>query len=163
MHRFDGSVDLRIGAGEPQATDGAVRAETDDADRRCFLRFVRSVVLITHDLAVVAEVADDILVMYAGRAVERAWPRRCSPTRRTPTPGACSSLRPRLRGAGPPAAIRGPPPSLVALPAGLLVPPPLRLQRGRRRRCATDAARARRPRPGDEPVIRCHLPDPRGD
>ncbi|HEY2674272.1 MAG TPA: ABC transporter ATP-binding protein [Rugosimonospora sp.] len=35
-------------------------------------RFEMAVVLITHDLGMVAEAADDVLVMYAGRAVERA-------------------------------------------------------------------------------------------
>jgi peptide/nickel transport system ATP-binding protein len=31
-----------------------------------------AIILITHDLGVVAEMADDVLVMYAGRAAERA-------------------------------------------------------------------------------------------
>ena len=34
--------------------------------------FVKSVVVITHDLSVLAQVADSILVMYAGRLVEKA-------------------------------------------------------------------------------------------
>jgi oligopeptide/dipeptide ABC transporter ATP-binding protein len=38
-----------------------LRAESDTA-----------IILITHDLGVVAEVADDVLVMYAGKIVERA-------------------------------------------------------------------------------------------
>ncbi len=33
--------------------------------------FNSSIIIITHDLGVVAEMANDILVMYAGRAVER--------------------------------------------------------------------------------------------
>ena len=32
--------------------------------------FNSAIIIITHDLGVVAEMADDVLVMYAGRAVE---------------------------------------------------------------------------------------------
>ena len=31
-----------------------------------------SVIMITHDLGVIAEIADDVMVMYAGKIVERA-------------------------------------------------------------------------------------------
>jgi peptide/nickel transport system ATP-binding protein len=79
-----------------------------------------AVVLITHDLGVVSEVADDVLVMYAGRAVERG-PAADVLTRpgHPYTWGLLASV-PRLTGAtdGDLAAIRGTPPSLIDLPAG---------------------------------------------
>ena len=36
--------------------------------------FNSAIIIITHDLGVVAEMADDVLVMYAGRAVEYGKP-----------------------------------------------------------------------------------------
>ena len=39
-----------------------------------------SVILVTHDLGVVAGHTDDITVMYGGKMVEKAPTRRCSPT-----------------------------------------------------------------------------------
>ena len=78
------------------------------------------VLIITHDLGVVAEFADRALVMYAGRAVEAAPVRELYADRRMPyTAGLLGSV-PRLnapRGARL-VPIAGAPPSLVALPAG---------------------------------------------
>ena len=48
-------------------------------------------ILITHDLGVVADVADRIAVMYAGRIVERADVHDLYATPATRTPRACWS------------------------------------------------------------------------
>ncbi|HEX3591823.1 MAG TPA: ABC transporter ATP-binding protein [Pseudonocardiaceae bacterium] len=60
-------------ADEPTtALDVTVQAQVMELLADLKQRMDMAVVLITHDLGVVAEAADDVLVMYAGRAVERA-------------------------------------------------------------------------------------------
>ena len=77
------------------------------------------VVLITHDLGVVAEVADEVAVMYAGRIVERAPVQELFATPQHPyTVGLLGSM-PRLHGqATRLAAISGQVPSPLNLPPG---------------------------------------------
>jgi len=76
-----------------------------------------SIILITHDLGVMAQMADDVAVMYAGRIVETGSARALFSRPRHPYTWGLLSTLPRLDSAGGPLpAIRGAPPDLSRLP-----------------------------------------------
>ena len=106
-----------------------VQAQILDLIRDLQKEFGSAVIIITHDLGVVAELADDILVMYAGRGVEHGTAEQSSTSPSTRTPGACWArcrawTRPPTDRLIP---IKGTPPSLINVPDRLRLPPALRL------------------------------------
>jgi oligopeptide/dipeptide ABC transporter ATP-binding protein len=108
-------------ADEPTtALDVTIQAQIIELIDKLKDDFNSSVILITHDLGVVADVADEILVMYAGRVVERGSKRSLFYDPQHPyTWGMLGSI-PRLdrpRGSRL-ASIKGAPPSLINLPQG---------------------------------------------
>ena len=80
-------------ADEPTtALDVTVQAQIMDLLAELQRERDMGLILITHDLGVVADVADRIAVMYAGRIVEKAaGPRHLRRARPTRTPRACSN------------------------------------------------------------------------
>ncbi len=153
-------------ADEPTtALDVTVQAQILDLLQDLQREFDSAIVMITHDLGVIAEIADDVLVMYGGRAVEKGACKEILTHPEMPyTWGLLSSI-PEVAGDVdlPLVPIPGTPPSLLNPPPGCAFHPrctfrdqvpgdlcttelPLLLPGGRG--------------PGHEK--RCHLADPDG-
>jgi peptide/nickel transport system ATP-binding protein len=79
-----------------------------------------SIIFITHDLGVIREIADDVLVMYAGRAVERGTMREVLKSSQHPYGWGLLSSIPRINASVdiPLMPIPGTPPSLLNPPSG---------------------------------------------
>ena len=109
-----------IFADEPTtALDVTVQAQILETLIEVKDRVNAAVILITHDLGVVANMADNVLVMYAGRAVERASVDDLYDHPRHPyTAGLLGSI-PSLEGSQSRLTpIKGTPPSMINMPAG---------------------------------------------
>ena len=108
-------------ADEPTtALDVTIQAQIVDLVSRLKDDFNSAVIFITHDLGVIAEIADEIIVMYAGRVVERGSKRDVFYDPQMPyTWGLLGSI-PRLDRPRPERlhTIEGSPPSLINLPEG---------------------------------------------
>ncbi|MFI9719059.1 ABC transporter ATP-binding protein [Streptomyces sp. NPDC052396] len=111
--------DLIIADEPTTALDVTVQAQVMDLLAELRQEYRMGLILITHDLGVVADVADTIAVMYAGRIVETAPVRELYAAPAHPyTRGLLDSI-PRLDRKGQQLyAIKGLPPSLTAIPAG---------------------------------------------
>jgi oligopeptide/dipeptide ABC transporter ATP-binding protein len=107
-------------ADEPTtALDVTVQAQIMDLLRTLREKFGMAILLITHDLGLVAEQADRVLVMYAGRLVEEAPTAPLFAAPRHPyTAGLLASIPDIDHRRDELAAIEGVVPSLAALPPG---------------------------------------------
>jgi peptide/nickel transport system ATP-binding protein len=113
-------------ADEPTtALDVTVQAQILELLKKLRRDFGSSIVLITHDLGVVAEIADRVIVMYAGRIVERGSKRDIFARPWHPYTWGLHDSIPPLAGAKPRRlpSIPGSPPSLMHLPAGCAFAP----------------------------------------
>ena len=147
-------------ADEPTtALDATVQAQILELIARLSDELDTAVILITHDLGIVASVADDVAVMYGGRVVEQADVRTLYARPQMPyTLGLLGSV-PRLDRTRTDRleSIPGSPPSLIALPTGCVFNP----RCGYRDLVPDGRCRSERPElleVGPDHRVRCHLP-----
>jgi oligopeptide/dipeptide ABC transporter ATP-binding protein len=147
--------DLLIADEPTTALDVTIQAQILNLIRKLKEDFGSAVVLITHDMGVVADIADRVEVMYAGRVIEQGAKRDLFYDPQHPyTWGLLGSIarldRPRPRRL---TAIKGLPPSLLSLPPGCAFAPrcPQRFDR-----CDTEAPDLT-DKAGDGHLDACHL------
>jgi peptide/nickel transport system ATP-binding protein len=109
--------DLLIADEPTTALDVTVQAQVLSVMRKLQQEFGTAIILITHDLGVVAELADEVIVMYAGSVMERAPRRDLFYRNHHPyTQGLLASLPSQTGRRLTP--IPGSPPSLINPPCG---------------------------------------------
>jgi peptide/nickel transport system ATP-binding protein len=119
------SPELLIADEPTTALDVTVQAQIIDLLRDLQKEFGTAIILITHDLGVVADMADDVVVMYGGRVVERGSIDDIYYRPEMPYTWGLLGSVPRMD-AGPSTRlmpIPGQPPSLIRLPKGCVFRP----------------------------------------
>jgi peptide/nickel transport system ATP-binding protein len=150
--------DLLIADEPTTALDVTVQAQILDLIRDLQKEFNSAVIIITHDLGVVAELADDILVMYAGRAVEYGTAEQIFNEPEHPYAWGLLGSMPRFdrERSERLIPIKGTPPSLINVPKGCPFHPRCRFEEN------TDGL-SRQDRPelldnGQGHLVACHMP-----
>ncbi|WP_051217711.1 ABC transporter ATP-binding protein [Nocardioides insulae] len=151
-------------ADEPTtALDVTVQAQILDLLQDLQKEFNSAIMIITHDLGVVAEMADDVLVMYAGKAVEYGPCREILTHPEMPYTWGLLSSVPEVTGDvdAKLVPIPGSPPSLLSPPKGCAFNP----RCAHRDKVPGDRCRTELPElvpgsRGPHHLKRCHLADP---
>ncbi|MFD7983035.1 ABC transporter ATP-binding protein [Kitasatospora indigofera] len=112
--------DLLIADEPTTALDVTVQAQILDLLKDLQQELGTAIIMITHDLGVIARTAHDVMVMYAGRAVERGTVREVLKAPQHPYTWGLLSSMPSLGGPldVPLRPVRGTPPSLINMPKG---------------------------------------------
>lgn len=155
--------DLIIADEPTTALDVTVQAQILELIADVQSEFGSAVILITHDLGVVADVADSVLIMYAGRAVESGTVREIFHEPRHPYAWGLLGSTPRLDRPKTQRlqAVTGTPPSLIRVPSGC----PFHPRCPYPDRVGGDLCRTERPglvpiTDGSAHLAACHLPEP---
>lgn len=150
-------------ADEPTtALDVTVQAQILDLLQDLQRDFGSAIIFITHDIGVIAEVADDVLVMYAGRCVERGTCKEILTHPEMPYTWGLMSSVPDIAGdtSGRLHPIPGTPPSMLAPPSGCSFHPRCTFtDRVPGDLCNTQVPDLRPGGRGLEHVKRCHIAD----
>jgi peptide/nickel transport system ATP-binding protein len=149
--------ELLIADEPPTALDVTVQAQILDLISDLQQEYHSAVIIITHDLGVVAELSDDILVMYAGRAAEYGSAEDIFDRPGHPyTLGLLGSMlrldQERTERLVP---ITGTPPSLIHVPEGCAFHPRCRFAQLTGGRSTTEVPMLREVEPGH--LVACHL------
>jgi oligopeptide/dipeptide ABC transporter ATP-binding protein len=147
-------------ADEPTtALDVTVQAQIVELMKELQAEFGTAIIAITHDLGVIAEIADEVLVMYAGRAMERGDRRTLYRQPHHPyTKGLIEALPSQSGSKDRLVPIPGRPPSLIRLPTGCPFHPRCRYVMDR---CRTEAPPLQNVAGGGGHVSACWLPPDR--
>ena len=150
-------------ADEPTtALDVTVQAQILDLLQDLQREFDSGVIIITHDLGVVAEMADDVLVMYAGRAVEYGTTKEILTHPEMPYTWGLMSSIPDVTGdtTAQLMPIPGNPPSLLSTPPGCAFHPRCTFQdKVEGDLCATVLPELVPGSRSETHLKRCHIPD----
>jgi peptide/nickel transport system ATP-binding protein len=147
-------------ADEPTtALDVTVQAQIVELMKELQAEFGTAIIAITHDLGVIAEIADEVLVMYAGQAMERGDRRTLYRQPHHPyTKGLIEALPSQSGSKDRLIPIPGRPPSLIRLPTGCPFHPRCRYVMDR---CRTEAPPLQQVAGRSGHVSACWLPPDR--
>jgi peptide/nickel transport system ATP-binding protein len=151
-------------ADEPTtALDVTVQAQILDLLESLQKEFNSAIIMITHDLGVVAQIADDVLVMYAGRAIETGSVEQVMRSPQHPYTWGLLASVPSLHGDADEdlLPIKGNPPSLINVPPGCAFHPRCRYAMLNGGPCDIEVPQLLNLTKSDQPghKVACHLPE----